>query len=660
MLAHASLAKESPVQNAAKISSKPENRNEQFSTKPLLSEHEFTAPRFFWSIGKVAVSAPSYSRTDRSDDARPAPGGSRFARLPWPIQAKLEVGTVDDPLEREADRVAEQVMRMRDPMASTNSTARGSSSYLQTGRPEALEATLQRKCSCGGSCDKCKAEQADDEHANVQRKPVPQISAIASSPSSAGMTAPPIVHEVLRSAGQPLDAGTRAFFEPRFGYDFGSVRLHTDSRATESAARIHANAYAVGNNLVVANGRCAANTHAGRLLLAHELTHVIQQAQLPLPRVQRDNPHKQDPPVMRPAQKEGPGGEVAAQETEIERRWKKWKGAATGFSEIRGWITAGDAVVALMIDHETGYFNAIHAQDAELAATYKSVIETDILAYRYISWHVLFYLNLLEARSPVNSLIAAFNADNRDFTGRHAVEEEVKALKKLIDFVPKDSATHLSALVTNHVYKYREGRANEVLITVTSAADKRKRKEFDDEVEKVIKLQLTIQGIADRTTQFLRRATKEGFWQAVEAVKEYVEVRRGIIDSDNSGPDYSEQSSGSGTGSGQGSGSGSGSGAGSGSGSGSGQQTGTEPETKPEKKKQKESKSTDYLCTAKCQQQCPTGVEGYISGTSSKNCSEATQKAKKEARSGCYPRHCSCKDTDGFIGKGTQCENHTR
>jgi len=67
-----------------------------------------------------------------------------------------------------------------------------------------------------------------------------------------------------------------------------------------------------------------------------------------------------------------------------------------------------------------------------------------------------------------------------------------------------------------------------------------------------------------------------------------------------------------------------------------------------------------YRCDAKCQEQCPDGVKGYLKGTSSENCSEATQDAKSKASRGCYPRHCSCKDTDGFRGTGTQCENHTR
>ena len=156
MLARASLGKEYSIKSATKISSKPARANEQFSTEPQHPEHEFTAPKFSWSIGNVSVTAPKDGDgTGSSHDGGPAPATRRFARPPWPIQAKLEVGAVDDPLEREADRVAEQVMRMPEPSAPVDSTARDSSARLE--RPT-TSLRVQRKCSCGGSCDKCKTE----------------------------------------------------------------------------------------------------------------------------------------------------------------------------------------------------------------------------------------------------------------------------------------------------------------------------------------------------------------------------------------------------------------------------------------------------------------------------------------------------------------------
>jgi hypothetical protein len=93
---------------------------------------------------------------------------------------------------------------------------------------------LQRKCACGGSselageCAECKAKR----EAALQRRVAYQ------GVSPALNTAPPIVDDVLNSLGQPLDAGTRAFMEPRFGHDFSQVRVHTDTKAAESAQAV--------------------------------------------------------------------------------------------------------------------------------------------------------------------------------------------------------------------------------------------------------------------------------------------------------------------------------------------------------------------------------------------------------------------------------------
>jgi hypothetical protein len=88
---------------------------------------------------------------------------------------------------------------------------------------------------------------------------------------------PSIVHEVLKSPGQPLDASARAFFEPRFGRDLGHVRVHTDRQAEQSAYALDAWAYTVGQNVIFGAGKYAPLTKDGRYLLAHELIHVMQQ-----------------------------------------------------------------------------------------------------------------------------------------------------------------------------------------------------------------------------------------------------------------------------------------------------------------------------------------------------------------------------------------------
>jgi len=95
--------------------------------------------------------------------------------------------------------------------------------------------------------------------------------------SKAASGVPPLVYDVLRSPGRPLDRETRSFMEPRFGRDFSSVRIHTDTRAADSARTVDALAYTVGPDVVFAPGRYQPASQEGQRLLAHELAHVVQQ-----------------------------------------------------------------------------------------------------------------------------------------------------------------------------------------------------------------------------------------------------------------------------------------------------------------------------------------------------------------------------------------------
>ena len=183
------------------------------------------------------------------EDARA--GSSAFSRIA--LQRKLAVGAVDDPLEREADRVADKLMRTPHPAAAVTAS----------GAP-----VLRRKCSCQGSGEHCAACSAKQEEV-LQRK-----ATNAAMPTEV----PPIIHEVLRSPGQPLDPAMRAFFEPRLGYDLSRVRVHSSSAAQQSARDVNAQAYTVGHNMVFGAGKYAPETNEGRRLLAHELAHVVQQS----------------------------------------------------------------------------------------------------------------------------------------------------------------------------------------------------------------------------------------------------------------------------------------------------------------------------------------------------------------------------------------------
>ncbi|HWT02996.1 MAG TPA: DUF4157 domain-containing protein [Pyrinomonadaceae bacterium] len=110
-----------------------------------------------------------------------------------------------------------------------------------------------------------------------QRKSAFGDSAGLTDPRQESPAAPPAVGEVLRSPGQPLDGETRGLMESRFGHDFGRVRVHADAQAAGSAREMRAAAYTVGEDVAFQAGRYRPDTAAGRGLLAHELTHVVQQ-----------------------------------------------------------------------------------------------------------------------------------------------------------------------------------------------------------------------------------------------------------------------------------------------------------------------------------------------------------------------------------------------
>ena len=163
------------------------------------------------------------------------------------IQAKLHVGAPDNRFEREADRVAEQVMRMPLP---DGAGASGIAPRVQRrSMDEDEDLTLQAKASDG---------PARPLGSAMERHVAP-----------------------LQSGGQPLPDAQRAFFEPRFGVDFSSVRIHRDSRASQATRGIGARAYALGPNVVFGRGEYRPETEPGRRLIAHELVHVIQQGQAP-------------------------------------------------------------------------------------------------------------------------------------------------------------------------------------------------------------------------------------------------------------------------------------------------------------------------------------------------------------------------------------------
>ncbi len=155
-------------------------------------------------------------------------------KTPVRLQTKLAVNAPGDVFEQEADAFADKVMRMGTPPAEA----------------------VRHRSEAGKVAQRKTRDDADLQ------------------------TAPPIVDELLRSPGRPLDAGTREFMEPRFGHDFSRVQVHSGAAAAQSARDLSASAYTVGHHIVFDSGRFVPGTDEGRRLLAHELTHVVQQTSL--------------------------------------------------------------------------------------------------------------------------------------------------------------------------------------------------------------------------------------------------------------------------------------------------------------------------------------------------------------------------------------------
>ena len=154
------------------------------------------------------------------------------------LQARLRVGAPNDIYEQEAERIADQVMGMQE-----GESAPAPAASPSPGRQE--EEPIQARASDTGT---------------------PEVTPDLESSINA-----------LKSGGQPLPASSRAFFEPRFGADFSRVRLHTDTNAAQTAQALNARAFTTEKDIVLGSGQYSPGTSSGKHLLAHELTHVLQQ-----------------------------------------------------------------------------------------------------------------------------------------------------------------------------------------------------------------------------------------------------------------------------------------------------------------------------------------------------------------------------------------------
>jgi len=186
-----------------------------------------------------------YKATNRQTAFTPAAG----------IQRKT-----NDPMEHQADEMAGKVMRMP-------------------------ESPLVQRKSAGG------AGAYDDEHVHLKPQPG-QVSPFIQAKGDGGVAGPAVTKGIkaTQGGGKPMDGGTKSFMESRFGNDFSDVKIHTGDYAVQMSKELNAQAFTVGNDIYFNSGKYAPEASGGKHLLAHELTHTIQQGKSIKPKIQKQGP----------------------------------------------------------------------------------------------------------------------------------------------------------------------------------------------------------------------------------------------------------------------------------------------------------------------------------------------------------------------------------
>ena len=215
------------------------------------------------------------------------PFGGICHACPARVQAKLTVNKPGDKYEQEADRVADQVMRMPEPRLRRQVEPEEEEEEALQAKPladqitplvqrqveseeEEEEEPIQTKLADDALLQRQEEEPGEEEEEPIQTKWASEQTLQAGSGLQAKIRS-------LKNGRRPLSQPMRNFFEPRYGCDFSQVRIHTDAQATESARTVNARAFTVGRDIVFGTGQYAPGTAEGRRLLAHELTHVVQQ-----------------------------------------------------------------------------------------------------------------------------------------------------------------------------------------------------------------------------------------------------------------------------------------------------------------------------------------------------------------------------------------------
>lgn len=256
----------------------------KIATKAPETKRKSTTPQ----IRKPELSQSMDSPVDRILFLQRTVGNQAVQRMmkSGTLQAKFRIGQPNDKYEQEADRVAGQVMRIPEPQIQRQPEEEEKEELQTKPLAEQLSPLVQRQVEpeeeeeeepiqtigLAEQITPFGQRQVEEEE---EEEPLQTNQTSGATPwRSRGLEAR--LHS-LRGSGQSLPESVRAFFEPRFGYDLSQVRVHTNAQAADSARAVNARAFTVGRDVIFSSGQYAPHTTKGKQLLAHELTHTIQQ-----------------------------------------------------------------------------------------------------------------------------------------------------------------------------------------------------------------------------------------------------------------------------------------------------------------------------------------------------------------------------------------------
>lgn len=608
-------------------------------------------------------------------------GGCPGCEEDVPIQTKLRIGAPNDKYEQEADRVAEQVMRMPDSDQKVSFFDQANGAKIQRTCAECKEEDeeIQRKplANILTTLIQRQIEGEEDEEEKVQAKELYGQNPYITPPSenSIQRLCPECEEELQRQpieeeeeqpeimtksdagphaassnlqsqlnaskgSGSPLPKDTHSFMASALGADFGTVRVHTDSKAAQMNQEIKAQAFTNGSDIYFNKEKYNPDTNSGKELLAHELTHVIQQGGGRSSSKAKKKETIESDAIDARKKKQSSLTPLMILNKSSDKKIMK-KGFDSTVSICHRVLTSRKFKV-----DKGGVRIELKLKELDKNIPNCTDFKFYVTLTKSIGWWADKDIVTCGTTTGGNRTLSYANLDSgtyyltiyRMFDHPYCcLEGDISVIDEPVSQGPSDCEVqeHPSLREVVHLGLDAAGmipalgvvpdainagiyviEGDWVLAGVSAAAMAPILGQGATATKWSVKL----------TGEAVERLGKEGIEQSFKKATKNEVAERSAKELGEAGKKKAVGESAEGSG--------------------------------KTSAKKKGSKKKPYLCNAKCQSNGGPSGAYYVYGTSPINCSQATLIAKAQVKPGEYPRHCSCADTKGFIGKGTQCEKH--